>query len=781
MLLTFQNSLSAPPSVISFFNFAKMKDQKPNSSKKKKYIILTWTLFLSPVIGLLLFYFLVTFEVFGALPDIHELQNPKSNLASIVFSGDGKVLGKYYRENRINVSYKDLGDNVIHALVATEDARFYEHSGVDLKALFRSVSGVLTGKTSAGGGSTLTQQLAKMQFPRDTLSKIELVVRKVKEWVIAMRLEKLYTKEEIMAMYLNKFDFLHLAVGIRSAAEIYFNTSPAKLMVNEAALLVGMAKNPAFFNPVSYPDRAIKRRNVVLSQMKKYQFLRESQFDSLKTLPLSLKFTREDHNEGLATYFREYLRDTFLKEWCKSHKKQNGKSYDLYRDGLRIYTTLDSRMQKYAEESVQEHMPILQGKFDKNLKQKKNAPFAWNVNTGEIEKIMTSAMHRSERYKILKRSGKSEFDIATIFHTSVPMRVFSWKGDIDTNLTPWDSIRYYKRFLQTGFMAMEPQTGYVKAWVGGINHTHFQYDHVQRGHTRQVGSTFKPFIYALAIQEGYSPCYQLPCVMTCITTETNKEWCPHNSGGEEKFENKPITLKKALALSINYISAALMKKFGPQAVTNLVKRMGVTAPLEPVPSLCLGVADISVFEMVGANSTFANRGTYVEPIFITRIEDNNGKVLEEFSPKTEEVFNEEKAYIICDLLKGVCNYGTGAGLRGSPYKLSTPIAGKTGTTQNNSDGWFIGLTPDLVAGCWVGGEDRSVHFDNMAEGQGATMALPIWGRFFRKVYDDKTIKISKGDFFRPAKIGDFELDCSKYDKETPNNTDESTLDPDYFN
>ncbi|MHB8261132.1 MAG: penicillin-binding protein 1A [Bacteroidia bacterium] len=726
-----------------------------------KYGILIWVLLTSPVILFFTLVGLASAGVFGELPDVEELQNPKNNLASIVYSCDATVLGKFYKENRVNVKYKELSPNLINALIATEDARFYEHSGVDVKALFRSVTGVLTGNANAGGGSTLTQQLAKMQFPRENLSKFQLVFRKIKEWIIAVRLERLYTKQEIMTMYLNKFDFLNLAVGIKSASQIYFNTSPDKLDVAQAAMLVGMAKNPSYFNPIRFADRTQKRRNVVLHQMVKYNYLPQATYDSLKTQVLNLVFRPEDHNDGLATYFREYLRDNFLKEWCTTHKKENGKPYDIYRDGLKIYTTIDSRMQKYAEEAVSEHMSALQGLFAKECKTKKNAPFAWNVTKDEIKNIMHSAVHRSDRYHSMKASGKTEEEIMEIFKTPTKMTVFSWRGEIDTMLSPIDSIRYYKSFLQTGFMAMEPQTGYIKAWVGGINHTHFQYDHVKIG-KRQVGSTFKPFVYALAIQEGYSPCYRIPNVRTCITTETGVEWCPDNSAGDEKLDGKILTLKFALANSINYISAALMKKFTPQAVVNLARRLGITSPLEAVPALCLGVADVSVYEMVGANSTFANKGTYVQPIFVTRIEDKNGKVLEEFMPNTDEVFNEEKAYVMCELMKGVVQYGTGSRLR-YRYNLTNPIAGKTGTTQNNSDGWFIGYTPDLAAGCWVGGEDRAVHFNTTDQGQGASMALPIWGKFFQKVYADKSLKLSKGDFERPAKMSEIELDCSKYD------------------
>lgn len=732
-------------------------------AKNTKYIAGTWIFIWLPFLCVFLIVGMVANEVLGDLPSVEELQNPKSNLATVIYSSDGKILGKYYNENRINVTFKELDKDLTDALVATEDARFYEHNGVDIKALFRSASGVFTGG-SKGGGSTITQQLAKMMFPREKLSKFQLVIRKIKEWVIAVRLEKNYTKEEIMAMYLNKFDFLNLAVGVKSAAKIYFNVSPDSLRIEQAAMLVGMAQNPSLYNPIRFAERTTHRRNVVLSQMLKYGYINQKQFDTLKVKPLGLNFHPEDHNEGPAPYFREYLRENFLKQWCEKHiNPETKKPYNIYKDGLRIYTTIDSRMQQYAEEAVNEHMHELQKAFFKDCKQKRNAPFAWNVSKTEIQNIMTSGMKRSDRYRELKQQGLSAEEIEKNFNTAVPMRVWSLRGEIDTTLTPMDSIRYYKSFLQTGFVAMEPQTGYVKAWVGGINHKHFKYDHVKVGR-RQVGSTFKTFVYAMAIQEGYSPCYQLPCVRTCVTDGLGKEWCPDNAGGDEKYENKMITLKLALAMSINYVSAELIKRFGPNAVVNLARRMGITSPLDAVPAICLGTPDISVYEMVGANATYANKGTYVQPTFITRIEDKNGKVLEEFVPNTDEVFSEEKAYVMIQLMRGVCDYGTGTRLR-FKHNLRNQIAGKTGTTQNNSDGWFIGLTPELAAGCWVGGEDRSVHFNSMEQGQGASMALPIWGKFFSKVYADKALKVSNGDFEKPGALGEIELDCSKYDKE----------------
>ena len=731
---------------------------------------------MSPVFIIILFIFLVGFGVFGSLPKVDELLNPKNNLATIVYSGDMKILGKYYSENRVNVAFEKIDKDVVNALIATEDVRYYEHNGVDFKALLRSFFGVFTGG-NRGGGSTISQQLAKMMFPRERLNKLELVVRKLKEWIIATQLEKYYTKDEILALYLNKFDFLNLAVGIKSAAQIYFNSNQDSLKIEQAAMLVGMAKNPSLFNPIRHNEICLKRRNVVLNQLVKYGYLSSLKYDSLKVLPLGLSFRPEDHNDGLAPYFREYLRDVFLKNWCKSHiNSETEAPYNIYKDGLKIYTTIDSRMQNYAEEAVYDHMNDLQKMFSKECLNKKNAPFAWNVSKQEIEGIMNSSVKISDRYRQLKEDGLSHEKIIEIFHKPVPMRVYSLRGDIDTILSPYDSIKYYKSFLQTGFMAMEPQTGYVKAWVGGINHKYFKYDHVKVS-KRQVGSTFKPFVYALAIQEGLSPCHQVPNIRTCINMPDGKDWCPDNSDGL-KGTGQMITLRRALALSVNYVTAWIMKQYGPHAVVNLVKRLGVTSQIPEVPSICLGTADISVFEMVAANSTFANKGTYIQPTFISRIEDKNGKVLEEFIPNSNEVFSEEKAYTMIQLMRGVVQEGTGSRLRGAKYKLNNQIAGKTGTTQHNADGWFIGLTPELAAGCWVGGEDRSIHFNSITEGQGASMALPIWGKFFVKVYADKTIKLSKADFTKPKNLDpNLEMDCSKYDDQPlEGNTEENEFD-----
>jgi len=746
------------------------------SNTTSKFIRYTWLLVWSPFIILFLLVSFISLEIFIDLPSVAELQNPKSNLATVIYSSDMKTLGKYYAENRVSVKYYELDKDLVDALIATEDARFHEHSGVDLKALGRAVFGAATGNSSSGGGSTLSQQLAKMMFPREKLSKFQTVIRKLKEWVIAVRLEKNYTKDEILAMYLNKFDFLHLAVGVKSASQIYFNRTQDSLEIQQAAMLIGMAKNPSLFDPIKRGESTLKRRNVVLNQMVKYGYLTQQKYDSLKTLPLGLIYRPEDHNDGLAPYFREYLREYFLKDWCSKHiNPETNKPYNIYKDGLKIYTTIDSRMQQYAEEAVNEHMTDLQKMFSKECKTKKNAPFAWNVNKEQIENIMISSMKRSDRYRSLKNTGLSKEQILVEFKKPVSMTVYSLRGEIDTTMSPWDSIRYYKSFLHTGFVSIEPTTGFVKAWVGGVNHRHFKFDHAKVGR-RQVGSTFKPFVYAMAIQEGYSPCYQVPNVRTCISIPDQPDWCPDNSDGD-KGTGKMVTLRYALAGSINYVTAWVMKQFPPEALVTLVRRLGITSPIDPVPSICLGTPDISVFEMVAANATFANKGTYIQPTFITRIEDKNGKVLEEFFPVTDEVFSEEKAYAMIQLMRGVVDYGTGQRLR-FRYNLRNEIAGKTGTTQNNADGWFMGLTPDLVAGCWVGGEERSVHFNSTNEGQGASMALPIWGKFFQKVYADPSLKISKNGFVKPANMGDVQLDCSAFDAQSAKDNPMENLDID---
>jgi penicillin-binding protein 1A len=731
------------------------------STKKTDFtsqVRIFWILTLTPLF--LLAGFIIYLVFFSDLPSLEELENPKSNLASEIISVDRKVIGKYYIENRTNVSFRDISPVVVNALIATEDARFYSHSGVDIRALGRSLFGVLTADEGAGGGSTITQQLAKMLFPRTRLSKPQLMLRKLKEWIIAIRLEKNYTKDEILAMYLNKFDFINNAVGIKSASRIYFNQDPKTLKIEQAAVLVGMAKNPTLFNPLRKKQNALERRNVVLYQMMKYKYLSAAQYDSLKLLPLKTDYHPEDQNEGLATYFREYLRD-YMKKWCNEHPRPDGKKYNIYKDGLRIYTTIDSRMQTYAEEAVKEWLgKELQEKFFNHWKGRKNAPF-YNLSDQEVKDLMKVSMKRSERYRVLKERGLSDGEIERNFNQKTEMKLFSWKGVIDTVMSPMDSMRYSKFFLQTGFVSIDPGSGGIRAWVGGIDHRFFKYDHVKQG-KRQVGSTFKPFVYTLAMQEQWSPCYRVPNIPVTFELPEGGTWSPRNSDG--KYGGM-MTLKKALALSVNSVTAFIMKQFGPQAVVDLAHKMGITTELEAVPSLCLGTCDLSVYELVGANATFANMGVWTEPNFITRIEDKNGNVLEEFVPRRVEAISKETAYLTLNLMKGVVDHGTGIRLR-YKYGITAPVAGKTGTTQNNSDGWFIGITPELVSGVWVGCEDRSAHFRSTDLGQGASMALPIWGLYMKKVYEDKKLNISQKDFEKPEELDiKVELDCSKYNEE----------------
>ncbi len=720
------------------------------SSKIKQILFFIWIVVFAPFLFLVGFISLVAMGYLGELPTFEELENPNSMLASEIYSSDMQSLGKYFKENRVNVHYNDLSPNLINALKATEDVRFDNHSGVDVRGLFRVLVKTIFLHQDAGGGSTLTQQLAKNLFPRgEKLSKVELVVRKIKEWVIAVKLEKNYTKTEILAMYLNTVEFGNNAFGIRSASSTYFQKDPKDVSMEEAALLIGMLQAPSRYNPVRNPKNAITRRNTVLSQLEKYNFITEEVSDSLQKLPLRLRFRAESHTSGIAQHFREVLKKDLLK-WCAEHYKADGTPYNLYRDGLKIYTTIDTRMQKYAEEAVKQHLSKLQQTFYDHWK----GTSPWK----DYPELITQGMKRSERYKNLKEQGLSEEQIKNNFNKKVKMTVFSWRGDIDTLLSPMDSIRYYKMFLRTGFMALEPQTGQVKAWVGGLDFHYFKYDQVKEG-ARQVGSTFKPFVYTLAMQEGYSPCYQVPNSKVTIYDKAGEPWTPSNSDG--KYGGM-LSLKQALANSVNCVSAYLMKQFGPEAVVQVANKMGITAPIEPFPSIALGTADISVFEMVGAYGTFANNGIWTEPMYITRIEDKNGVVLQEFVPRKVEAINEETAYLMLNLMEGVTKFGTGARLRGGDYHFTNPIAGKTGTTQNQSDGWFMGITPELVAGCWVGCEDRSVHFRSTSLGQGANTALPIWGLFMRKVFDDPKLNYSQGEFSKPQKPLNVELDCSKY-------------------
>ncbi len=728
---------------------------------KKKF----WKLFFYSLGVMALFFTLASWGFFGNMPSFEDLENPESNLATEVISSDGVTIGKFYNENRTPIKYEDLPPHLVKALVATEDERFYEHSGIDAKRTF----GAALKLGSNGGASTLTQQLAKLLFHGEGSSfKIFRVIQKVKEWIIAVKLERQYTKNEIIAMYLNKADFVNTAVGIRSASKVYFGKEPRDLTVDEAAMFVGMLKNPSLYNPLRRSEKVRLRRNTVLGQMVRNGILDEATKNKLAAQPIVLNFHPESHKEGTATYFREFLRE-YMKNWAKENKKSDGSDYDIYSDGLKIYTTIDSKIQEHAEEAVAAHMKNLQKEFFAEQKDNKNAPFL-KITPEETKRIMDKAMRSSERWRVMKELDKSEDEIIASFDIKTKMKVFSWNGEIDTLMAPIDSIRYYKHFLQTGVMSMEPQTGHIKAWVGGIDYKYFQYDHVGQG-ARQVGSTFKPFVYATAIEKlGMSPCDSIidsPFTIPVGRHHVTASWTPKNS--DNKYRGM-VTLKKALANSINTVSAKLMDRVGPEAVVELTKKLGVKSEIPAQPSIALGAVEITVEDMVAAYSTFANQGVYIKPQFISRIEDKNGVILYEPVPETHDVLNKDIAYAVIKLLEGVTEEGSGVRLRtqgggsgdnrwtGYPYMFTNPIAGKTGTSQNQSDGWFIGMVPNLVTGVWVGCEDRSARFRGITYGQGATAALPIWGYMMKKCYEDKDLLISKDPFERPENLS-IKVDC----------------------
>jgi len=749
----------------------------------KKYIRLFWCVYATGVLAVVLMFFMIAQGWLGFMPSFEDLENPESLLASEVVSADGVVLGKYfYKENRSFVSYEEFSPALRNALIATEDVRFFEHSGIDIRGLVRVVKGILTADSNSGGGSTISQQLAKMLFPRDILdNKLELIFRKFKEWVIAVKLEKSYTKEEILTMYLNKYDFLNLAVGIKTAAKVYFNTTPDSLRLEQAAMLVGMAKNSSLYNPVRRPELTLSRRNVVLAQMEKYGYITESERNSAKALPLGLDYQKVDFKTGLAPYFREYLRQAMntgkpvksdyrgwqmqkyiedsvewhtnpLYGWCSKNKKSDGTPYNLYRDGIRIITTLDSRMQRYAEEALTYHLKNnLQPSFKKHLRSLKNQPFSNELSGDAVEKILDQSIKQTERYRLAKLSGKSWDDIKRIFNHPVEMTVFSYKGERDTILSPLDSMKYYYSIFRSSFMSMEVKTGHVKAYVGGPDYTHFMYDMVKGG-KRQVGSTVKPFLYTLAMQNGMAPCSKVPNVKQQFILPDGTIWEAKNSS-PTKFDDKMVTLKWGLAHSVNQVSAWVMKQFNPQSVADIMKKMGVYSPIDPVPSMFLGTSDITLYEMVGAYGTFANKGVFTQPIFVTRIEDRHGNVISTFRSEKRDAIDEQTAYLMTDLMRGVVDAGSGGRLRWSPEYggFKGQIAAKTGTTQNHSDGWFIGITPQLVNGSWTGAELRSIHFEDLQSGQGARMALPIWGYYMRKVYADRSLPYRDGmEFERPV-------------------------------
>ncbi len=728
------------------------------------YIKKIWRGYLIFLVLLLAFFVSLSAGLLGEMPTFEDLENPRSNLASQIISSDGKVLGTYYIQNRSNVHFSELSPPVIKALIATEDARFQEHAGIDLKALFRVSFGVLTGRHT-GGGSTITQQLAKNLFPRgENLSLPAFILRKFKEWVTAVKLERNYTKEEILAMYLNTVDFGSQAFGIKSASNTFFNKEPHQLNTQEAATFVAILNAPTWYSPVRNPARALQRRNLVLSQMERYEYLTQRETDSISALPLDMShFRLMDHRSGLATYFRELLRGELTK-WCAEHYKSDGSPYNIYKDGLKIYTTIHSRMQEYAEQAVAQHMRSeLQPAFFRHWKGHKRAPFGNDLTDDEIRKIYDDAMKRSDRYIKMRQAGIAKDSIQRAFETKTRMKVFSWKGEIDTLMSPLDSIRYSFFFLRAGLMSMEPHTGFVRAYVGGIDYRYFKYDHVKIA-KRQVGSTFKPFLYTLAMQEGgFSPCTTVPNVPVSFELYDGSIWTPKNS--DDAREGQMVTLKWALANSVNYISAFLMKRYSPEAVIKIARKMGVTSDIPAVPSICLGTPEISLYEMTGAFNTFANRGVWVEPLMLTRIEDKSGNVLESYIPRKEEAVSEQTAYLMLELMKGVVQSGTGVRLR-YKYKFDNPIAGKTGTTQNQSDGWFIGITPQLTTGIWVGGELRGIRFRSISLGQGASMALPVWAHYMKRVYEDPSLGIRKDDFEKPAGPLNYNLNCTGGDDET---------------
>jgi penicillin-binding protein 1A len=766
------------------------------NTDNKKYQIWFWAIFSFPLILVIVLFILISRGKLGPMPSFGELENPEYYLAAQVLSEDGVLLGKISIENRTWTEYKDLSPYLINALIATEDIRFQRHSGIDIRGLGRAaVKTVLMGQ-GTGGGSTITQQLAKQLYPRDTarnsslMRKIKLSVSKFKEWQTAIKLERSYTKEEIITMYLNKFDFSFNAIGIRSAARVYFNTTPDSLKLEQAAVLIGMLKASTRYNPVRNYDLMLQRRNVVISQMENYNYISHALADSLKKLPIEVDFRVEDHTSGMATYLRRYLttmmrrpepdRKHYVRQesyddamwewnnnplygWCNKKKKPDGSPYDVYRDGLKIYTTINSKMQKYAEEALAEHLSKeVQPDFYRRARHLKNPPYSDDITKKEADDLIMTSVKQSPRYYIPHDRGVPDDSIMLAFNTRVKMRVFSWKGDRDTTMTPLDSIRYYKYFVRSAFMVEDPHNGYVKAYVGGPDFRYFKYDAVT-DQKKQVGSTIKPFLYTVAMQNGYSPCQLVEDIPYTFILPDSTEWKPRSTGPPE-YHGKSVTLAWGLAHSENYISAWLIKQFKPAAVADLMHRMGIRSFIDPVPSIFLGTSDIKLEEMVGAYGTFANKGVYTKPMYVTQIEDKNGNIISRFTPKVEEVLSEDQAYLMLNLLQGVVQFGTGSNLRREPYNLLNQIGGKTGTTQNHSNGWFMGVTPNLVGGVWSGWEDQAIHFETLGEGSGAAMALPVMGRFLKKLYADPQLGIMEADQFeRPADFN-MDLDCDKINR-----------------
>lgn len=732
-----------------------------------------WIAFGAGLVFFILFVWMVSVNflgLFGTLPDFKALENPDSELASELYSADGLLLGTYARENRSPVDYEELSPNLVKALISTEDERFEQHSGIDLQAMIRVfVKSILLGQ-DAGGGSTLSQQTAKNLFKTRTdasqgvLSNIpglRMLIIKTKEWIVATQLERAYTKNEILTLYLNTSEFGSNAYGIKTASRTFFNKTPAELSVQEAAVLVGLFKAPTYYSPVFNPENSLRRRNTVLYQMVKNENLSEAEYDSISKLPIELDYRVQNQNQGLATYFREIVKADLIK-WTKENLKSDGSSYDLFGDGLKIYVTIDSRMQRYAEEAVEEHMSTLQKAFYKEMGNRE----PWiDENFRVIPNFIENTVKRTEAYRLLKqRYGNNEDSITIKLNEKKKMRIFSWEGERDTLMSTMDSMRYYKKFLQTGFMSMDPHTGHIKAWVGGIDHKYFKFDHVKQG-KRQPGSTFKPFVYAAAIENGYSPCYSVVDQPVEVYIPGQPAWSPSNADG--KFSYQKMTIRRAMAQSVNSVTAFMMKKLSPKIVMETARRLGVTSDLEEVPALALGVNDVSVFEMVGAFGTFVNRGEHTTPYYIDRIEDKNGNVIHQFTPRKKPAMSEEHAYLMLYMLRGGFEEEQGTSL-GVPWSLreGNELGGKTGTTQNASDGWYMGVSKDLVSGVWVGGDDRAIHFRSWVAGQGGRTARPIWVKYMEKVYADKSLGYTKGAFPRPERPLSIEIDCDKYEQES---------------
>ncbi len=757
-----------------------------NNPKIKKVLYWFWGIVLTSFFMVFLLFFLISKGLLGVMPSFEELENPKNSIATEIISEDGKVLGNFAIENRTFIEYDELSPYIVNALVATEDERFYDHSGIDPRGLLRvAFRTVLLGDKGSGGGSTVTQQLAKLLFHEPAKNIWERGLQKLNEWVISVKLEKSYTKHEILTMYLNKVGYIYDAYGIKSAAKTFFNTSTDTIKIEEAATLIGMLKNPALFNPVRRKDTTEFRRNVVLNQMRKAQFISDTEYDSLKSIPLALKFNRRDHKEGVAPYLREHLRLTLTAEkperdnypsWLKDKfvadsiewennpvygfinktLKPDGTHYNIYRDGLKIYTTVNYKMQVYAEQAVKEHLSNnLQKAFFREKKGRTRAPFTTKLSEEQYNSIINKAIKNSERYRVLKKAGLSGDSIMNSFNTPVDMQVFTWAGEKDTVLTPLDSIKHFKFYLRASLFSMDPSNGNVKAYVGGPNFKYFMYDMATQGR-RQVGSTIKPLIYTLAMQEGHTPCDMVPNIPQTFVLPDGKTWTPNDDGKARRGEM--VSLKWGLANSNNNISAWVMKQYNPEAVRHMIHELGIKSPMPAVPSLCLGIPDFTLEEMASAYCTYANKGVHIEPIMVTRIQDRFGNVIAQFSPKKKEVISEQTAYLMLNLLQGVVNQGTARRLRYT-YSFTGQIGGKTGTTQNQSDGWFIGVTPNLVTGVWVGGEDRDIHFDGISLGQGANMALPIWALYMKAIYEDETLPITQDDIFEEPVNFNINLNC----------------------